>query len=470
KRDSELNGTWNTGNDQHEVQSPNKETPTEALVAQHENQVQDTNLDDTKTGTIDEVGERSTQKREPEIKLTDTVQSMQVETPEEVTQVTTNSDTTEKHGMILEAPTQQLTNEMQETTTKEQYGTGTPVKSQESKITQLNKKISALREQRAKKGANWQLDTQLEELKVQLGLETASLSEKWWLRSKAKWIEEGEKSTKYFFTREKITASLPQVTETMNNSLIREIIQEEVKTVIQNLPRGKSPGTDGLMYEFYQATEEEVTPVLTMLFNNVLEEGKMPSSWHKSLITLIPKKSEELELINNWRPISLDINNEKDSLQYIRDFYEKLYNPEGIDETALNEITRDLLQLAKTVALLLEAVFNKVLKEGRMPSSWHKNLLILISKKEENLEEIGNWRPIFLVNSNTKIFMKIMTGRLNEETMRSQSPLKSVETYADDLSIGMSSRSDWNRLTELLQIYKAASNRVELKDEEEFDQ
>ncbi|CAG8813393.1 1574_t:CDS:1, partial [Gigaspora rosea] len=65
---------------------------------------------------IVEVGEGSTQKREPEIKLTDTAQSMQVETPEEVTQVATNSGTTGKHGIILEAPTQQLTNEMQETT------------------------------------------------------------------------------------------------------------------------------------------------------------------------------------------------------------------------------------------------------------------------------------------------------------------------------------------------------------------
>jgi hypothetical protein len=239
-------------------------------------------------------------------------------------------------------------------------------KSQESRITQLNKKISALREQRAKKGANWQLDTQLEELKVRLGLETASLSEKWRLRSKAKWIEEGEKSTKYFFTRykcrktqdnadkikiptgsnagkdvlkyirdfyaeiykkeginreaaEKITASLPQVTDTMNNSLIREITQEEVKTVIQNLPRGKSPGTDGLTYEFYKATEEEATPVLTKLFNKVLEEGEMPSSWHKSLITIIPKKSEELESINNWRPISLVNSDAKIFMKIIAD-------------------------------------------------------------------------------------------------------------------------------------------------------
>ncbi|CAG8505281.1 22766_t:CDS:1, partial [Gigaspora rosea] len=53
KRDSELNGTWNTGNVQHEVQSQNKETPMEdkkqVLVTQHEKQVQDTNLDDTKS-------------------------------------------------------------------------------------------------------------------------------------------------------------------------------------------------------------------------------------------------------------------------------------------------------------------------------------------------------------------------------------------------------------------------------------
>ncbi|CAG8803325.1 11928_t:CDS:1, partial [Gigaspora rosea] len=51
-------------------------------------------------------------------------------------------------------------------------------KSQKSRIAQLNKKILALREQRARIGANRQLDTQLEELKVQIGEETALLSKK----------------------------------------------------------------------------------------------------------------------------------------------------------------------------------------------------------------------------------------------------------------------------------------------------
>ncbi|CAG8612093.1 18561_t:CDS:2, partial [Gigaspora rosea] len=119
------------GNSQGGSPSPNKETLTEdkkqALVIQHEKQVQDTNIDDTKSGMINEVEEGSTQKREPEIKLTNMVQSKQVETPEEVTQVATNSDTTEKHGMILEAPTQQLTNEMQETTLMRDELTANPI-------------------------------------------------------------------------------------------------------------------------------------------------------------------------------------------------------------------------------------------------------------------------------------------------------------------------------------------------------
>ncbi|CAG8556654.1 25708_t:CDS:1, partial [Gigaspora rosea] len=69
--------------------------------------------------------------------------------------------------------------------------------------------------------------------------------------------------------------------------------------------------------------------------------------------------------------------------------------------------------LAENLAPILEVVFNNVIKESRMPSSWHKNILILIPKREENLEDVGNWRPISLVNSDAKIFMKILAGRLN---------------------------------------------------------
>ncbi|CAG8725500.1 7552_t:CDS:2, partial [Gigaspora rosea] len=51
-----------------------------------------------------------------------------------------------------------------------------------------------------------------------------------------------------------------------------EIKQDEVVAVIRSLPN-KSPGLDGLTYEFYKLLEDDITPVLTVIFNQVLEKG-----------------------------------------------------------------------------------------------------------------------------------------------------------------------------------------------------
>src|SRR6185437_1427585 len=56
-------------------------------------------------------------------------------------------------------------------------------------------------------------------------------------------------------------------------------------------------------YEFYKEMSESVVVVLEKVFNKVLQDGKMPVTWHKSLVTLIPKKSENLEEVQNWRQI-----------------------------------------------------------------------------------------------------------------------------------------------------------------------
>jgi hypothetical protein len=48
-----------------------------------------------------------------------------------------------------------------------------------------------------------------------------------------------------------------------------------------------------------------------------------------------------------------------------------------------------------------------------MPNSWCKSLISLIPKKTADLDNINNWRPISLVNSDAKLFMKIIANRLN---------------------------------------------------------
>ena len=82
------------------------------------------------------------------------------------------------------------------------------------------------------------------------------------------------------------------------------ITLEEIRTAIFQMKPGKSPGLDGIPVEFYQEFWEEIKDLYMAYINRVKEEA-FPKGRNTSVIKLIYKKTGEIVLLRNYRPISL---------------------------------------------------------------------------------------------------------------------------------------------------------------------
>lgn len=174
------------------------------------------------------------------------------------------------------------------------------------------------------------------------------------IRSKAKWIEEGEKPTRFFFRLENKRAGKNcfdslfdgSGTEKFSHSDIELILttfykdlftksaidmqiqteiiddlelsltdlerancegslsNQELFAALKGLQTGKSPGSDGLPTEFYLTFWNDIGDSLTSVLNERFLLGILTDSQREGLLRLIHKKDDK-RLPKNWRPISL---------------------------------------------------------------------------------------------------------------------------------------------------------------------
>ena len=79
----------------------------------------------------------------------------------------------------------------------------------------------------------------------------------------------------------------------------------DIQSSIKESKNNKSPGPDGLTYEFYKHFSQLVTPILERVYLMVYTQGKMPISMCNSHVRLIYKNKGQRADLKNWRPISL---------------------------------------------------------------------------------------------------------------------------------------------------------------------
>ncbi|KAA5557034.1 hypothetical protein F3G48_33075, partial [Pseudomonas aeruginosa] len=66
----------------------------------------------------------------------------------------------------------------------------------------------------------------------------------------------------------------------------------------------KAPGPDGISNEILRNIKEILLPVLTGIFNDIMNTETIPQQWTEFLIILLYKKGDKYD-IGNYRPISL---------------------------------------------------------------------------------------------------------------------------------------------------------------------
>ena len=80
--------------------------------------------------------------------------------------------------------------------------------------------------------------------------------------------------------------------------------EPECKSALHKMKNNKSPGVDGLPYEFYRQFWPILGSDLVDVYNECFTSGKLSFSQRTGLITLLYKRGDKLDT-KNWRPISL---------------------------------------------------------------------------------------------------------------------------------------------------------------------
>ena len=177
------------------------------------------------------------------------------------------------------------------------------------------------------------------------------------IRSRVKWLKEGEKPTKYFCNMEKFNYTEKTIrrlnkgngkiifdqrsileetgafykrlfakqTGSKENEFIKKISQYklpklnfeettalegelklcEISQALKNMKNDKSPGIDGFPAEFYKVFWGKLEFIILYALNESCDKGIFSTSLRHRIISCLPKGNKPREFIKNWRPITL---------------------------------------------------------------------------------------------------------------------------------------------------------------------
>ena len=89
-----------------------------------------------------------------------------------------------------------------------------------------------------------------------------------------------------------------------DQSAIPQVTVREVEVAIKEMKDNKAPGTDDITSDIIKIGGARIIKELTKLYNQIMEEKRIPVCWKEAKIILLHKKGDKTD-IKNYRPISL---------------------------------------------------------------------------------------------------------------------------------------------------------------------
>ena len=103
---------------------------------------------------------------------------------------------------------------------------------------------------------------------------------------------------------EDFLSNLSQLSQTSKDGLVEQLSEDEVKEVVKSCMNGKSPGLDGITYEFYKCTWDVIGSTITQVFQAQLDRERLMESGRHGATCLI-SKVEGIPDVTQLRPITL---------------------------------------------------------------------------------------------------------------------------------------------------------------------
>jgi Reverse transcriptase (RNA-dependent DNA polymerase)/zinc-binding in reverse transcriptase/Endonuclease/Exonuclease/phosphatase family len=194
-------------------------------------------------------------------------------------------------------------------------------------------------------------------------------------RAGVQWQEKGERNTQYFF-----------------NTLRQRTTKRHIPALMDPTNNTKTTNTNGMIdiaTSFYTKlyTPQPSCLLATQYLTNNLNHST-PLQQQDNTSLLLPLTSNTLDTMLTFTPKRRSPG--KDGLPF--------------------EIYPQLLAHPEIRDLFLDVV-NEALEQGVFPDTWHETIMILLFKKGD-ASNLANWRPLSLINSDAKLFTKLLTNRL----------------------------------------------------------